>query len=70
MGYNANRARYESSLARAHRALYYAQEAAEELRDPGAADDCAQILREISRLADASLKGKARPQLAGQLKMV
>jgi hypothetical protein len=55
-----NRARYEEHLSRAHRAIWAAQKAAERLGDEGAEQDLSQLLREVSRLATASLSGKAR----------
>lgn len=58
--YSKSRAEYESALSRAHRALYVACEAADDCRDEGAADDCRQLLKEVTRLAEASLKGKLK----------
>lgn len=70
MGYNASRARMESQLASAHRALFRAMEAAREDGDLGAELDLEQIMREVGRVAERSLKGKARKQLDGQLRLV
>jgi len=68
MGYSINRAAYEAALAAAHRALWRAGIAAEQLGDEGAAQDVDQLLKEVTRLAEASLKGKAnaRSVLSGQ----
>lgn len=56
---NSTRARYEFALAAAHRQLFNASQRADELHDEGAGDDLAQLLREVSRLAEASLRDKA-----------
>lgn len=70
MGYSADRARMEAQLAVAHRALYRAMQAAEDAGDEGASEDLAQLLREVSRVADLSLRGKPRrAQLKGQLEI-
>jgi hypothetical protein len=55
---NSTRARYEFALAAAHRQLFNASQRADEMHDEGAGDDLAQLLREVSRLADASLRDK------------
>lgn len=70
MRYDTARARYEAQLAVAHRALFRAQEAADEMNDSGAALDLDGILGEISRLADDSLrtvmrKRREQPTLPG-----
>lgn len=62
------RSRYEQSLATAHRAIYRAIDQAEQLGDQGAEHDCHQILKEIQRLAEASLRGKVRP-MRGQAEL-
>lgn len=69
MGYSKSRATFEAQLAVAHRALYRASEAAEGMRDDGAEEDCLQLLREVARVAEQSLKSnpRARPQLKGQM---
>lgn len=54
------RAKYETALARAHRAMYHAEAAAEEMGSPGATWDCHLIALELTRLANDSLSGKAR----------
>lgn len=70
MGYDTQRAKLESELARAHRALYYAEEAAEALSDFGMQEDLKMLLKEVTRLGEASLRGKARrSQLAGQFEI-
>ena len=71
MGYSQNRAIYEHQLAIAHRALWRASEAAEEMGDGGAEHDCQQLLKELGRVAEHSLKSnpRARPQLKGQLSL-
>lgn len=60
MGYSTGRAKMESELAAAHRRLWTASEAAQAMGDLGAAEDIDQILREVSRVASASLTSKAR----------
>lgn len=56
---------YEAALARAHRAVWNAQLAADEFGDMGAADDLTQILQHLQVLMDDSLKNKRHtPQLA------
>lgn len=69
MGYSQNRAIYEHQLALAHRALWRAQEAAVEMGDHGGEQDCAQLLVEVNRVAEKSLKGSPRGRAAyrGQL---
>jgi len=61
------RSRYEECLARAHRALYHAADAAEDLGDDGAAEDARQLQAEISRMMQDSLKGKKRPRRQASL---
>lgn len=60
MGYSQSRATMESRLATAHRALHAAATAAAELGDEHAEDDILQILKEVTRVAEDSLKGRAR----------
>jgi hypothetical protein len=60
MGYDISRATYEAELARAHRAISRAEEAAEAMQSPGAAYDCHLIALELIRLANDSLSGKRR----------
>jgi hypothetical protein len=69
MANSYDRAKYETRLASAHRALFYATAQAEQMGDDGAAEDLRQIAREIQRLAEASLKGKVKPQMKGQLRI-
>ena len=69
MGYGVDRAQMEAELARAHRALYRAADAAERDGDRGAEEDLRQLLAEVTRIAERSLKGKARPRLDGQLRL-
>jgi hypothetical protein len=68
MSYTSDRARFESELAKAHRALTYARDAAERLQSSGDVEDLVQIRNEVTRLAEGSLRGKARPvrQIKGQ----
>lgn len=54
------RSKYEAQLAVASRALYRAAEAAEEIGDRGAQDDCLQIRTELARLMEDSVRGKKR----------
>lgn len=63
------RAKYETQLARAHRSLYWASVAAEELGDLGAVDDVTQIMLEVNRLTEDSLRGRKRTRepIPGQL---
>lgn len=55
-----HRARMETELARAHRALHYALEAAERLESPGDVEDIAAIQREVIRVAEFSLRDRRR----------
>lgn len=66
MPYSRERAVYESQLAVAHRALWRASEAASEMRDEGAEHDVVQVIKEVTRLAQASLKGKIKTPMRGQ----
>lgn len=68
--YTTDRARLESALARAHRALFDASTAAEALNEFGTEEDLRQIMQEVTRLSEASLKGSpGRRQIAGQLRL-
>ena len=60
MGYSRDRAAFESALARAHRALHQAEEAAEGMRSPGDVEDVNALKVEVLRLAEASLKDRGR----------
>lgn len=60
MAYSHTRALYEAHLARAHRAIFRAEECADELGDQGAAYDCRMIGREIFRLAEDSLRERPK----------
>jgi hypothetical protein len=66
--FSQDRARYEQSLATAHRALWAAQESAELLNDYGAHDACYDMLVDIVRLQESSLKGNLKVP-KGQLKL-
>ena len=68
MGYGPERAAMEYQLARAHRALHTAFMAADNMGDRGAAEDCWQLMVELARVAEKSLKGtpRAKPQIKGQ----
>jgi hypothetical protein len=66
MGYDTNRARYEAAIARAHRAAWSAQGAAELLGDTQAHDELWEILLRLERLQEASLRGKLKPDLVAQ----
>jgi len=67
MGYDSNRARIEHCLARAHRALFDAKNAAELAGDSTLYLDLQMLEVEVTRLAEASLRGKARRSIKGQL---
>lgn len=60
MRYGTTRARYEATLAAAHRAMWQCGNLADQMNDEGAMNDCQGILAEIHRLAEASLKGNLR----------
>ncbi len=66
VAYSQNRARMESSLARAHRAIVDAKHAADAAGDPGAYLDLQQIEVEITRVAEGSLNRTRKRQLRGQ----
>lgn len=51
------RSRFEAQLAIAHRAMHRAEEAADDLGDPGAAYDCYAIGSELRRLMEDSIAG-------------
>lgn len=57
------RAHYETQLGRAHRSLFWAVQRAREMGDEGAAQDCEQLLAEITRLNEDSLQGRRRVRL-------
>jgi hypothetical protein len=65
--YGTERAAYEGALARAHRALWEASLHSFNAGDEGAATDCEQLQREVSRLAEASLKGNLRRPVSRQV---
>lgn len=69
MSNSTARAKYETQLGRAHRSLFWAVNAARAMGDEGAAQDCEQILSELSRLNADSLDGRKRRRedLSGQL---
>jgi hypothetical protein len=58
VSYDLNRATMEAELARAHRALVHAKQAADRIGDNGAYLDIQMLEVEITRLAEASLKDK------------
>lgn len=66
--YTTQRARYEATLARAHRAVWIAVQAAAELGDDGAEQDLTEIMKHLSSMANDSLKGKVKV-MKGQLKL-
>lgn len=63
-------ARYESKLGRAHRALWEAHSAAEQLQLEGAASDLEMLLRELTRIGEGALSRRpgrsVGPQIPGQ----
>ena len=61
--YTAHRARIESQLAKAHRAVTEAMTAAEMDGDVTLGLDLQMLQVELTRLAEASLRGKARRSL-------
>lgn len=71
MGYGTDRARMETQLAVAHRALYRAQQAAENMQDEGAAHDLQQLLWGVTAIAEASLGNARRPNgvIKGQMSL-
>lgn len=60
MRYDTNRARLESEIARAHRAVFNASQAAMDCNDPAAAEELDSILRELTRLGNDSLRTSKR----------
>lgn len=58
--YTTTRAQYEAALARAHRAVWSAGEAAEALGERGALSDLLQLLGELTRISDDSASGRRR----------
>lgn len=69
MAYSTDRARYESELARAHRAIFNARNTALDMNDISAEQDLDQLLREVTRLAQDSLRPHKRPY-RGQMRLV
>jgi hypothetical protein len=69
---DTNRARMEQAIATAHRAVWRAAEAAEEMGSEGDHEDLVAIMRELTRLQVESLKGRSRrsKQIAGQLDLL
>lgn len=67
MGYSSHRARYEASLASAHRMLHAAELAAEDMHSEGEAWDVHMLAVETVRLAQASLSNKPRRVRADQM---
>lgn len=65
--YGEHRAEIEANLARAHRALVAAKNAADAAGDSTLWLDLCQLEVEVTRLAENSLRGKARRQIHGQL---
>ena len=66
MSSGQQRSYYEARLAAAHRNTFAAKIRAEDLGDDGAAEDLAEILKHLGVLMEDSLRGKHKPQLAGQ----
>lgn len=62
MASSQQRSKYEAALSRAHRALFWAERAAGEAGDEGAAEDCTALQAELSRLMSDSISGKKRPR--------
>ncbi len=60
------RARLESSVARAHRAVYYAMTAAQRAGHEGAEEDLRQLLAELTRIGHGLLSPGERRALEGQ----
>jgi hypothetical protein len=60
MPFTTDRARFESALGRAHRALWQAADAANAFGSLGDWEDCLDLAREVLRIAEGSLKGKVR----------
>lgn len=54
------RGKYEQRLGRAHRALWYAKQASQELGLDGAEDDLDMLLEHCARLTEDSLASKRR----------
>jgi hypothetical protein len=63
------RSAYEKGLARAHRALYWAQKRAEELGDDGAVEDLTALLSHLSTMMQDSIADKRRPRRQAQLSL-
>jgi len=60
MGYGIQRARMETHLASAHKALWRAHAAAEAMGSEGDEHDIFQLLEEVRRLSEASLRDRLR----------
>jgi hypothetical protein len=60
MAYSYHRAGYEAALAAAHRALHSAAGHASDMGSEGEQHDTEQLMREVTRLGEDSLRGKAR----------
>lgn len=63
---STDRAKLEHQLAIAHRALTRAREAADNMSDNTVYLDLTTTLVTVTRLAENSLRGKGRSQIAGQ----
>jgi hypothetical protein len=61
--YGAEQAIFEMSVARAHRAVFQAQLAAEDANRQGAAEDLRQLLAELTRIGEEALKAPKRPRM-------
>lgn len=66
MRYDKSRATVEASLAKAHRAIVAARVAADGTNDHHLYLDLQMLEVEITRLAENSLRGKARMRVVGQ----
>lgn len=69
MSYSTDRARIEQNLATAHRALWRARTAAEHDGDQTLEWDLAQLQAEVQRLAENSLRGRARKSVLNRGQM-
>jgi hypothetical protein len=70
MRYTTDRAIIESRLAVAHKAIHTAMQAADREDDNVLYLDLMSIEVTLVRLAERSLRGKARTQMRGQLELV
>lgn len=57
-----DRSKYEESLSRAHRALYWAQHQAEANGDDGAVEDLQALMEHVSVMLSDSIKNRRRPR--------